>query len=271
MKIFKNKKKLIDEIFRHANVAFIPTMGSIHKGHLSLIKKAKKKSKNVLVSIYINPKQFNSSLDYEKYPRSISKDIDLLKKTGVKYLYLPTDKDIYSFKTKKPIYLDKFSKRLCGKLRPGHFKGVVNVINRFIEIIKPYSIFLGAKDFQQLTLIKIHIYKNKIPVKVISCPTIREKNGAASSSRNYNLSNDQINIVGHVYKYLKKIKSEIFLIKSKKMKFKIINKLTSLGVNKLEYLEFLNTKTLKRAKKATEKYNIFYAYRIGNVRLIDNL
>jgi cytidyltransferase-like protein len=133
MKIFKNKKSLVNELLNKKNIAFVPTMGSIHKGHLSLIRRAKKVSKNVLVSIYINPKQFNSKSDFKRYPRNINKDIALLKKIKIKYLYLPCNNDIYSFKPKSPIYLDKFSKELCGKFRHKHFMGVINVINRFIE------------------------------------------------------------------------------------------------------------------------------------------
>jgi len=271
MKIFTNKKSLINEISNKKNIAFVPTMGSIHRGHLSLIKKAKKKSKNVLVSIYVNPKQFISKKDFKKYPRNINKDIALLKKVGITYIYLPTDNDIYSFKPKSKIYLHKFSKELCGKFKRGHFKGVVNVINRFIEILKPFSIFLGLKDFQQYILIKHHVNKNKQLTKVIACPTIREINGVALSSRNIKLKKKEIVIASKVYKYLKSIKKNIFSVNSKKQQLDIINYITLLGVKKIEYLEFINIKTLKSAKKVNENYNIFIAYYLGSVRLIDNL
>ena len=271
MIIFKNKKKLINEISKIEDIAFVPTMGSIHRGHLSLIKKAKKVSKSVLVSIYVNPKQFNSQSDFKKYPRNIRKDIATLRKMKIKYLYLPTDSDIYSFKPIVPVYLDNFSKKLCGKFRPGHFKGVLNVINRFIDIIKPSSIFLGFKDFQQLTLIKLHVSKNKIQTKIESCPTIREKNGVALSSRNNKLSKYQIRIASDVYHHLKKIKKEISFPVIKKNKIEIIKKIISLGIKKIEYLEYINVKSLKLAKKKNENYNIFIAYYLGNIRLIDNL
>ena len=150
MKIFKTKISLIEEISNKKNIAFVPTMGAIHKGHLSLIKRAKMESKDVLVSIYVNPKQFNLNSDFKKYPRNINKDINILRKIKIKYLYLPSNNDIYSFNPKISIYLDKFSKKLCGRFRPGHFRGVIDVVNRFIEIIKPHSIFLGLKDYQQL-------------------------------------------------------------------------------------------------------------------------
>jgi len=271
MKIFKNKISLINEISNKNNIAFVPTMGSIHKGHLSLIRKAKQESKNVLVTIYVNPKQFNLKLDFKKYPRNIKRDITLLKKIKVKYLYLPTYNDIYSFKTKKPIFIAKFSKKLCGKFKLGHFFGVVNVVNRFLEIIKPQSIFLGFKDFQQLSLIKLHMHKNNILTKIIPCPTIRGKNGIALSSRNSKLNKKQIEIAGKVYKYLKNKKKNIFSINFKKQQSKIMDKITTLGVKKIDYLECINLKTLKTAKKNNKNYNIFIAYYLGKIRLIDNL
>ncbi len=270
MQIFKKKNKLLKEISNIKDIAFVPTMGSIHKGHLSLIKKAKKESKNILVSIYVNPKQFNLTSDFKKYPRNINKDISLLKKMKIRYLYLPIYYDIYSFRAKSPIYLDRFSKKLCGKFKPKHFKGVINVINRFIEIINPKSIYLGFKDFQQLTLIKHHINQNHISTKVVACPTIREKNGVALSSRNIKLNKIQIKIAQKVYKYLKNNKNNLFL-KIKKNRFNVIDKIMLLGVNKIDYIECLNLKTLKKPKNKYEKFNIFIAYYLDNVRLIDNL
>ena len=271
MKIFKNKKNLINVISKKRDIAFVPTMGSIHKGHLSLIKKAKKNSKNVLVSIYVNPKQFHSNSDFKKYPRDINKDIEILKKIKIQYLYLPTDNDIYSFKPILPVYINNFSKKLCGKCRPGHFKGVLNVINRFIDIIKPHSVFLGLKDFQQLALIRHHVIKNKILTRIVSCPTIRDKNGVPLSSRNSKLSKKQIRMAADVCRHLRKIKKDLALFKLRKLKLKIIKKIISFGVKKIDYLECINLKTLKLAKKNNENYNIFIAYYLGNVRLIDNL
>ena len=271
MKIFKDKKKLINEISKIKTIAFVPTMGFLHKGHLSLIDKAKKESQNVLVSIFVNPKQFNSKNDYINYPRNISRDIKVLEKKKVKYLYIPTYKDIYSHKTDKKIYLNRFSKLLCGKYRPGHFKGVIDVVNRFIEIIMPKSIFLGLKDFQQLTLIKQHVIKNNIRINVIACNSIRDKNGVMLSSRNLKLNNKQIKIASLVYKYLKKNKNKILKLYIANNKKIIINDILDFGVNKIEYLECLNLKTLKYSKNKKYKFNIFISYYIGGVRLIDNL
>ena len=198
MKIFKNKLILQKEISKDNCLSFIPTMGGLHKGHLSLIKKAKKYKCKICVSIFVNPNQFNKKNDFKNYPRNLKSDIKKLKKLKIHYLYLPTYSDIYSFKAKNKMYLSNFSKQLCGKFRRGHFKSVINVVNRFLEIIKPKYIYLGLKDFQQLILIENHIKKNKIKSKVIKCKTIREKNGIACSTRNLNLNDNQLYIASNI-------------------------------------------------------------------------
>ena len=192
MKIFKSKVKLKEEIIGEKNISFIPTMGGLHKGHLSLIKKSKTIKGKILVSIFINPKQFNVKNDFIKYPRNIKSDLLKLKRLNVDYVFLPSIKDIFNFSPKKKIFLDSFSKRLCGKSRIGHFEGVLNVINRFLDIINPKYIYLGLKDYQQLVLIKKHILKRKINTRVISCKTVRERNGVACSTRNKHLSKLQL-------------------------------------------------------------------------------
>ena len=179
MKIFKNKSKLKKEISKDKDVCFVPTMGGFHLGHISLIKKSKRFKGKTLVSIFVNPRQFNEKRDFIKYPRNLKKDLTILNNLKVDYVYLPTSKDMFNFRTTNKIYLNKFSKTLCGKTRKKHFKGVLDVVNRFLEIIRPKNIFLGNKDFQQLILIKKHIKKRNIKTKVIACETVREKNGVA--------------------------------------------------------------------------------------------
>ena len=271
MKIFKDKHILQKEILKTKGTSFVPTMGGLHKGHISLIKQSKKSKFKTLVSIFVNPKQFNKKRDFKSYPRNTKKDIKLLKKLKVDFLYIPTFKDIYGFRPKNEVFLDKSSKILCGKFRKGHFEGVLNVVNRFIEIIKPRYIFLGKKDYQQLYLIKRHIEKRKIKSKIIECKTIRENNGIACSSRNLNLSKSQIKIASNIFHYLrslkKKIKKNYSLFKINKIKKELIK----LGANKIDYLENYNTKSFKKIKKPNKKYNLFFAYYIKKVRLIDNI
>ena len=271
MKIFKDKHTLQKEILKTKGISFIPTMGGLHKGHISLIKQSKKSKFKTLVSIFVNPKQFNKKSDFRSYPRNTKKDIKLLKKLKIDYLYIPTFKDIYEFKPKNKVFLDKSSKKLCGKFRKGHFEGVLNVVNRFIEIIKPRYIFLGKKDYQQLFLIKKHVKKRKIKSKIIECKTIREKNGVACSSRNLNLSRSQMKIASNIFHYLrslkKKIKKNYNLFKINKIKKELIK----LGADKIDYLENYNTKSFKKIKKTSKEYNLFFAYYIKKVRLIDNI
>lgn len=271
MKIFKNKLTLNKKINGIKNLSFVPTMGSLHNGHKYLIKKGKKIGNKILVSVYINPKQFNSRFDFSSYPRDIKKDLNFLKKLKVDYVYLPNSKDIYSFKTKHKIYQDKASSILCGKFRKTHFRGVLNVVNRLLEIIKPNYILLGNKDFQQMKLIEMHIKKRKIQTKVVPCKTIREKSGLAYSSRNNNLSIKEKKIASRVYKNLIKFKN---IVKKNSNKFKIfdlIEIIKRLGVNKVEYVELLNIKNLQKPKNYKTNFNIFIAYYIRNIRLIDNV
>ena len=271
MKIIRQKKDLHKIINKIKTFSFVPTMGGLHKGHEILIKRAKKRNSNILVSIFVNPKQFNSKKDFKSYPRNFKKDVKILKKLKVKYLYCPNYKDIFSFKTNNKIYMHWFSKRLCGKHRPGHFKGVLDVVNRLLEIIKPKYIFLGKKDFQQLILIKKHIKKNNIKTSIISCNTLRDKNFLPYSSRNINLNKSNKKLASIVFNT---IKNEKILIKRKKMKdinfSSLKRKILKLGVKKIDYIESINLDNLKRAKKYNENFNIFSAFFINNVRLIDN-
>jgi len=271
MKIFKDKHTLQKEIFKTKGISFVPTMGGLHKGHISLIRQSKKFKLKTLISIYVNPKQFNKKNDFRSYPRNIKKDIKQLKKLKIDYLYIPTFKDIYGFKPKKKVFLDKFSKKLCGKFRKGHFEGVLNVINRFIEIIKPRYIFLGKKDYQQIYLIKKHIEKRKIKSKIIECKTIRENNGIACSSRNLNLNKGQKKIASNIFYYLddlkKKIKKNYYLFNINKIKKELIN----LGASKIDYLENYDIKNFNKIKRPNKKFNLFFAYYIKSIRLIDNI
>jgi len=267
MKIFKDRKSLQREILSTKGIAFVPTMGGLHKGHISLIKKSKKTKFKTLVSIFVNPKQFNEKKDFKSYPRNQKKDLKILKNLKVDYLYLPSISDIYTFKPKNKVFLDKFSRQLCGKYRKNHFPGVLNVINRFLEIIKPKKLFMGKKDFQQLYLVKKHTIKRKINTKIIECKTIRETNGVAFSSRNLRLNLKDKKVASKIYFYLKKIKYKFNYYDPNLLKKEIIN----LGADKIDYVEFYNIKNFKKSKKFNRNSRIFIAYFLNKVRLIDNI
>ena len=269
MKIINNKKKLTDLLKDNINIGFVPTMGAIHKGHISLIKKSILQSKITVVSIFVNRTQFNRAIDFKKYPRNTKKDVSLLKKFKVDYVFIPNNKDIYPYGARKKIYLHQFSKQLCGKDRPGHFKAVVDVIDRFITIIKPKRIYFGEKDFQQFLLVTDFIKKSKIKTKIIKCKTVREKNGLAISSRNSLLTFKEKKIAANVYKYLFNKKKG--LIKKQINLNKIKTKILDSGVKKIDYIKILNLNNFFNFKKTTKKNKLFFAYYIRNIRLIDNI
>jgi pantoate--beta-alanine ligase len=271
MKIFKSKHKLQKEILNIKNMSFVPTMGGLHKGHISLIKKTKTSKRPCLVSIYVNPLQFNRKKDFNSYPRNFKNDLKMLKKLKVSYVYLPTTKDIFGFKPKNKIFLRQNSNNLCGKFRKGHFKGVLNIVNRLLEIIRPRNIYLGVKDFQQLYLIKEHIKKKKIQTNVISCKIIREKNGIACSTRNSKISKNKLIIASKIFYFLKNKKK---LIKKDYINFNYINfkkEIIKLGAEKIDYIEIYNIDEFKKAQNNKKKFRIFIAYYLDKIRLIDNI
>jgi len=268
MKILLSKDKVIKFTNREKNLGFVPTMGTIHKGHISLIKKSISECKKTIVTIYVNKPQFDKSHDYVKYPRNIKRDINLLKKLKIDFLYLPKTKEIYPRGQNKKINIDPFEKKLCGKYRPGHFKAIVDVVERFIKIIKPKKIFFGEKDMQQLKIIENFVYKNYRNVKIVPCKTIREKNGIALSSRNLLLSSDEKIIASKVFKILKN--NKLKLIK-KIIDIKFIKKeIKKLGVKKIDYVELININKIIKPFKRKLRKKIFIAYYLGKTRLIDN-
>ena len=251
MKIFFNKKKLIKTIQHEKNLGFVPTMGTIHKAHIYIIKKSISLCNKTIVTIFVNKPQFNKIADYKKYPRNIKKDIFILRKYKVDYLYLPTTKQIYPSGLNKKIKISSFSKKLCGKFRSGHFEGVTDVIDRFIKIIKPSKIFLGKKDMQQLKIIEEYIHENKINTKVVGCKIVREENGIACSSRNFLLTPNHINIASKVYKLL--YKSKKLIIMKKNILKKIKNKIFQFGVKKIDYIELIDINKQTRPFKKNKK------------------
>ena len=267
MKIITNILDLNKAINNFKNIGFVPTMGGIHKGHISLIKKSQKICKKTLVSIFVNPTQFNDKIDYKKYPRNLNKDIKILKKYKVDYLFTPNVKDIYKT-NKKKIKIKNEDIILCAKKRKGHFQGVLSVMDRLLSLIKSRYVFMGEKDYQQLFLIKKYLAK-KHQIKIINCPIVRDKNKLALSTRNFILSKKNYCIGGLIANYLsktkKKLKSKNLLISLKD----IIKMLENNYQIKIDYLEIRNEKNLK-SSNLRNKYRLFLAYYIGDVRLIDN-
>ena len=269
MKLIKLKTDLIKAIKFDKRLGFVPTMGSLHEGHKELIKTSKKNCRKTIVSIFVNPTQFNSKKDYQNYPKNLKKDLSYLRKLKVDYVYLPTIKQIY-WKKNDQIKLNKSDNILCAKFRKGHFEGVLDVLERFIELISPQKMFMGEKDFQQFFLVKNYI-ENKYDTKVCLCKTVRDKNKLALSSRNSLLDKTSFFEAGIITKKLLKLKNNINRNRKnyKKLIFDLKKELSKNFDIKIEYLECRNTQNLS-TNVLKKTYKLFVAYYINNVRLIDN-
>ena len=271
MKILLNNTSLLKSLRPFNDLGFVPTMGGIHKGHISLISKSNKLCKKTIVSIFVNPKQFNNKKDLKSYPRNIKKDLKILKKTKkIDFVYLPKFNDIYKDKNKSKIKLPEKDKILCAKFRIGHFEGVLDVMDKLTKIVNPKKIFMGEKDYQQLYLVK-KLLERKYKTKVVPCKTVRDKNKVALSSRNLLLNKSNLNVASNIYKELVKIKKNIntkknisYFLKSQKKDLINIYKI------KIDYLELRSEKNLK-ISCTNKNSRLFIAYYLNNVRLIDNL
>ena len=264
------KKRIKD--FRNCHINFIPTMGNLHFGHESLVRKAIKKRGISIVSIFINPLQFSETFDFKRYPKSLDADLELLKSLGVDYILLPKKsflkRDLYNTN----ISVGNISNLLCGKDRPGHFDGVATIIVKFLNIIRPKSIFLGEKDFQQVLVIKKLIKDLNYATRVITHKIVREKDGLAYSSRNSIISQSNRVKANKIYQSLKSIQTEI-----KKNQFTNSNiniykkKLIKAGFKKINYLVIRKEKDLSILGVEPAQCRIFISAIIDGVRLIDNV
>ena len=268
--MFSSHKELLKSIDSDKLVGLVPTMGSLHKGHLSLIERALGENEQVIVTIYVNPTQFNDINDLKQYPRNLESDIDKLRDYKNIFIYSPRDKDIYEEIVSKNYDLDNLDKILEGKFRPGHFKGVATIVEKLFDIFKPNNAYFGEKDFQQLSIIKTMIKKNSISVNIISCKTVREADGLAMSSRNKRMTKEERLIAGKINKFMIRVKEIYKKKKIDKVPVKIINELNSLKNCQLEYFEIDNLS--KHSSSLTDEGDrIFIACWIGKTRIIDNL
>jgi len=270
MKILLNNNDLNEALNNVKNLGFVPTMGSLHKGHISLIKESLRKTNKTIVSIFINHTQFNNKNDFIKYPRNKKKDLSILKRLNVDFVYLPNAKDIYDYKRTKKIKLKKKDKILCAKYRTGHFEGVLDVMDRLVNKISPKYVFMGLKDFQQLFLVKNYIEK-KYKSKVVPCKTVRNSNKLALSSRNLLLKKSALSKAEKIIQNLINFKKSLSKVKDlKKDIYSQKIKLSQLYNINIEYLELRNEKNLKATNK-TKNSKLFIAFYLDKIRLIDNI
>jgi pantoate--beta-alanine ligase len=269
MKLIKHITDLNKAVNIEKRLGFVPTMGSLHRGHEALIKESQKKCKKTIVTIFVNPTQFNNKKDFRNYPRNLNKDLRILKRLKVDFVYIPTVDQIFKERLPK-ILLNKSQKILCAKFRKGHFEGVLDVLNRFVRIISPKSVFMGEKDFQQFFFVKNFIEKN-YKTKVYVCKTIRDSKMIALSSRNNLLNKIEYNILGLISNELINFKKIIY--KNRKQSKKIIDIIKKNLVKKfnvkIEYLECRNKINLS-TNIQKRSFKLFVAFYLNNVRLIDN-
>jgi pantoate--beta-alanine ligase len=283
MQIFSdNINPLRDQIIQWKDdgntIGFAPTMGNLHDGHMSLVRNLKKNgATKIIVSIFVNPRQFGPSEDFNQYPRTLKNDLELLEKEGVDLVFCPEMNSIYPSHISSEIIIDnpKLMNDLCGKKRPGHFNGVLLVVNKLFNIIRPDIAIFGQKDYQQFILIKNMIENLFMEVDLILSPIIRESNGLALSSRNSYLSHENKRVASEIYASLLKIKDSLYennddIAQSIQLE---IDSLNSIGFE-VEYLELrtlTNLEVCNEYQPGKDKYILLIASKLGNTRLIDNL
>ena len=265
-------------------IGFVPTMGALHEGHFSLIKAAKKQTDFVVVSIFVNPTQFGPGEDIDKYPRPFEADVEACKKLGVDIVFAPTVKQMYPVrdKTSNGMYpeenitwvnVEKLTESLCGKNRPGHFRGVTTVCAKLFNIVRPDTAFFGQKDAQQAVVIKRMVADLNMPLDIVVCPTVRRQDGLAISSRNKYLDAEQRKEAALLYAALQD--AELFIKAGRRKSSELISQMREiLKISrqiKIEYINIVDAQTLEELDEAKGRVLIALAVKIGDTRLIDNI
>ncbi|MDA8639892.1 pantoate--beta-alanine ligase [Flavobacteriaceae bacterium] len=276
MKVFNHSKELnaLKNKLSAKSIGLVPTMGALHKGHITLVEKALSENELVIVSIFINPTQFNNQDDLKNYPKTLESDLSKLKALENNiWVYAPEVSDVYSNSvTSKEYSFGLLESTMEGAHRKGHFQGVATIVQKLFEILKPTKAYFGEKDFQQLQIITSLVKQEQIPVKIIACPIIRHEDGLAMSSRNTNLSDTQRAIAPIIYETLQKavaLKEENSLEQIEIWITDFFNKHPEI---ELEYFTVAEEKTLQKVNHLNgEKTRAFIALKLGDVRLIDNV
>jgi len=271
--IAKTKKILAEARKKGKRIGFVPTMGALHKGHLSLIRKAKLENDFVAVSIFVNPTQFAPGEDYLRYPRRPAKDKSLLRKENVDLLFVPKTDPMYLVDHSTFVEEFDLSRFLCGKSRPAHFRGVCTIVAKLFNIVGADNAYFGQKDYQQAEIIKRMVRDLNFSIKIKVLPIVREKDGLAVSSRNAYLNYREREVASRLYKTLHYIKDAA--LKGKRDSKKIIKKakemLTFPGLTRIDYVKIADAKSLEDVKKIKGKVLIALAVYVGQTRLIDNI
>lgn len=279
MQIFKEKEALgsLIETFKKddLSVGFVPTMGALHQGHISLVAQALKACDKVIVSIFVNPTQFDNPGDLQKYPRTLDNDIVLLSELSEEVIvFAPNPAEIYGEEiVSERFSFDGLEDQMEGKFRKGHFDGVGTVVKKLFEIVRPDKAFFGEKDFQQLQIIRKLVEKHQLPIEIIGCPIDRESTGLARSSRNERLAPDQRLKAKFIYEVLNRVKEDFGTKSASELTQWVESQFNNNPELKLEYFEIADVDTLEslQEKLNGKSYRAFIAVYSGDVRLIDNI
>ena len=276
-KILEVRKLVADAKAAGKTVGLVPTMGALHEGHFSLIRTAKQQTDFVVVSIFVNPTQFGPTEDIDKYPRTLDADTAGCEKNGADVIFAPTPDEIYPQQNLSGgnvwVNVEKLDQPLCGKNRPGHFRGVATVCAKLFNIVQPDVAFFGQKDAQQVIIIQRMVADLNMPLKIVVCPTVREKDGLAMSSRNRYLNADERKDAALLYAALQE--AEILIAGDLRDSKKIIGEMEKIiklsGRTKIDYIDIVNAKTLEEVEQVRGETLLAIAVKIGSARLIDNI
>lgn len=277
MQVLNTKNELVNLISSLKKegkvIGFVPTMGALHEGHLSLVRECKKNSDVTVVSIFVNPTQFNDPEDLKRYPRNLEKDVELLRTVKCDIVFAPSVAEIYPEPDTRKFNFGYLESVMEGAQRPGHFNGVGQVVSRLFDLVRPDKAFFGMKDFQQVAIIKNMVKQLKYNIEIIPCPIIREESGLARSSRNALLDEDHRKNAPHIYATLKKARTLTSEMGVKELKEWIANEINSNPFLETEYVEIVDDTTLKVIENWSEpgiKVACVAVY-AGKIRLIDNI
>lgn len=272
-KITETQTFLDNERKQGLSIGFVPTMGALHEGHLQLMRRAKKENDLLVVSIFVNPIQFNNPKDLEKYPRNLEADKELLESVGCDVLFSPDTQEMYPEEVKEKFDFGALETVMEGAHRPGHFNGVAIVVKKLFNIVKPDRAYFGEKDFQQLAIIQKLVEIENLDIEIVPCPIVREVDGLAMSSRNARLTPEERAIAPNIFRILEYAKSKKESICAAPMKQMVINMFEANEDLQLEYFEIADDKNLQPVKSWESNKGVlgFVALQLGNVRLIDNI
>lgn len=276
MKLVRTVEDLQQELMKAGHEqgpGFVPTMGALHQGHLSLVKQAVAENKVVVVSIFVNPTQFNDPKDLERYPRTLEADLALLEPTGCSIVFAPAVHEIYPEKDTRKFNFGDLEKVMEGRFRPGHFNGVAQVVSRLFEMVKPAKAYFGLKDFQQLAIIKNMVKQLQLPVEIVPCAIVREPGGLAMSSRNELLTSEQRENAVAISKTLFKAKELRGQKNVRELAEWVISEVNNNPFLEVEYFEIVDDEQLQPVKSWDDnsiKVGCIAVY-CGKIRLIDNI